>query len=70
METLVWYVEQVCDVAYWAELSHIDMAALTSDTAALSLSFIACTITFPIRMYVDLAVLFVLRKMGVICPPE
>ena len=70
METLLWYAEQICDVAFWAELFHVDMAALSGDTAALSLSLIACTVTFPIRMYIDLAVLFVLRKMGVICPLE
>jgi hypothetical protein len=70
METLVVWVEQLCDVRYWAEVFNIDITALSGDKAALSLSMVACTITFPVRLYVDFVVLFVLRKMGVICPPD
>ena len=70
MDTLVSAAEHVCDVRYYAGLFNINLADLTGDKAALSLSAIACTITFPIRLYVDFVVLFVLTRMGVICPPK
>lgn len=70
MDTLLFYAEQVSDVQYWAGIFNIETAELAGDKAALSLSLMASTVTFPIRIYLDFLVLFLLRKLGLIYVPN
>jgi len=66
LETVLLYAEHVTDVWYWADVFNINIADLSGDNAALSLSLISCTITSPIRLNLDLLLLFLLTEWGFI----
>ena len=70
MDTVVSYAECAIDVQYFSQLYGVDMSLVASDKAAVSLALIAATITSPIRFMLDMVVLVILTRFGVICGPK
>ena len=70
MGTIISFSQQLIDVLYWADTFGVPVKSLTGDTAALSLAFVSATITFPLRLFLDLLILVVLNRLGIIYGPR
>jgi len=70
MNTLMFYAEQMMDVAYWTSWYGINPESLTGDGAAVSLAWVVTAATSPIRLLLDLTILVTLKKLRVIGEPK